>query len=695
MSFNSADTPSSLYLLVDEHAGGILVPWIKYSRSTGDYSILEEYLDTARNSQLGALRRKKGRGKSGPNILDDINQDRLGADDFLKALKILDGFSACGQKVFKYRELVWDIEQRGRMGENLLHICLLHNTADMNDLAKQIVNRFPKIVNDIFISEDYYAKGFGTIFLTNTIQNCKYYNEIGLTLLAAAAHFYQDCFRLLRAFRADPNKTDTNGNTVLHLTVIHDLPEMFTLAYNSGASLSIRNNLKLTPLALAARLANKRMFSLLLECEMDIVWRYGNIVCKAYPLVEIDSIREEDGDLNPCSVLANVVYGDKSSHLDFFDGLLEELLERKWEAFAKRRLFQSLFGYLWFLLVFYIAFATRNVTESYEEEGDSLPLNMTDFNDVIITVQHLSHFESGRNEPLQKHCHLWNYNGGKKQMLRFCCEILTLLAVLVRTTKDIVDMQQIGMKRWWLAMSAFPEKVLHKVSQLTLLLIVPIRTACFLHPVMLLLENVMTITVVLMTTMHFLFYCRGMKFVGPFVLMVYKIIVRDMLRFLLIYSVFVLGFAQAFYVIFHSCEMAEKNYQEEHGLHPDDDYRGKFENIMNSPREALMRMIIMSVGEFGAFYKNLNDCKSRVALQGKVFFSIYELLVTLMLLNLLIAMMTRTYEKIAETEKEWKRQVNSYLTHVPVGAGDSHVGTIVDKCRAYNGYIQLLTTTSQ
>ncbi|XGW29540.1 hypothetical protein V3C99_008960 [Haemonchus contortus] len=729
MSFNSADTPSSLYLLVDEHAGGILVPWIKYSRSTGDYSILEEYLDTAvksflynggkgklvsisvlvkrrnkeRNSQLGALRRKKGRGKSGPNILDDINQDRLGADDFLKALKILDGFSACGQKVFKYRELVWDIEQRGRMGENLLHICLLHNTADMNDLAKQIVNRFPKIVNDIFISEDYYGlsplhqaivnedvemvyflckKGadvhqrcYGSFFCADDqkasrtdslehewvdlVQNTRYTGQMywgELPLSFAACTNNQDCFRLLRAFRADPNKTDTNGNTVLHLTVIHDLPEMFTLAYNSGASLSIRNNLKLTPLALAARLANKRMFSLLLECEMDIVWRYGNIVCKAYPLVEIDSIREEDGDLNPCSVLANVVYGDKSSHLDFFDGLLEELLERKWEAFAKRRLFQSLFGYLWFLLVFYIAFATRNVTESYEEEGDSLPLNMTDFNDVIITVQHLSHFESGRNEPLQKHCHLWNYNGGKKQMLRFCCEILTLLAVLVRTTKDIVDMQQIGMKRWWLAMSAFPEKVLHKVSQLTLLLIVPIRTACFLHPVMLLLENVMTITVVLMTTMHFLFYCRGMKFVGPFVLMVYKIIVRDMLRFLLIYSVFVLGFAQAFYVIFHSCEMAEKNYQEEHGLHPDDDYRGKFENIMNSPREALMRMIIMSVGEFGAFYKNLNDCKSRVALQGKVFFSIYELLVTLMLLNLLIAMMTRTYEKIAETEKEWKRQ---------------------------------------
>ncbi|KHJ94905.1 ankyrin repeat protein [Oesophagostomum dentatum] len=134
-----------------------------------------------------------------------------------------------------------------------------------------------------------------------------YWGELPLSFAACTNN--QDCFRLLRAFKADPNMTDTNGNTVLHLTIIHDLPEMFNLAYKSGASLSVRNNLKLTPLALAARLANKGMFSLILECEMDIVWRYGNIVCKAYPLLEIDTIREDDGGLNPNSVLANVVYG--------------------------------------------------------------------------------------------------------------------------------------------------------------------------------------------------------------------------------------------------------------------------------------------------------------------------------------------------------------------------------------------------
>lgn len=39
-------------------------------------------------------------------------------------------------------------------------------------------------------------------------------------------------------------------------------------------------------------------------------------------------------------------------------------------------------------------------------------------------------------------------------------------------------------------------------------------------------------------------------------------------------------------------------------------------------------------------------------------FVIYELLVTVLLLNLLIAMMARTYDEIAQTQMEWKRQVS-------------------------------------
>ena len=62
-----------------------------------------------------------------------------------------------GGRRVRYRELVWDIDARGKMGENLLHISLLHNTADMNELTRCMVQRFPKIVNYIFLSEEYYG----------------------------------------------------------------------------------------------------------------------------------------------------------------------------------------------------------------------------------------------------------------------------------------------------------------------------------------------------------------------------------------------------------------------------------------------------------------------------------------------------------------------------------------------------------
>ncbi|CAI2358206.1 unnamed protein product [Caenorhabditis sp. 36 PRJEB53466] len=281
--------------------------------------------------------------------------------------------------------------------------------------------------------------------------------------------------------KADPNMPDTNGNTVLHLTVIHDLPEMFMLAVELGANLHVRNNLKLTPLALAARLAKKQIYDLILECDMDISWRYGPVVCKAYPLNDVDTIQESDGSLNPNSVIANVVYGDKVEHLEFFDGLIEEVLESKWQTFGKKHLFKSLAGYIYFLTVFYVAFMTRDahILNANDEEPEDIEADFSNFTNILST-----------GLSLREH-----------------------LAI------------------------------------------------------------------------------------------------------------------------------------------------ARFENIMEDGWEAVMRMFIMSVGEFGALYKNLNECKSSIAPQSKVFFILFELIVTVMLLNLLIAMMTRTYEKIAETEKEWKRQV--------------------------------------
>lgn len=56
------------------------------------------------------------------------------------------------------RELCFDMNQRGSVGETLLHLCLLNGTRYHNELAKRLVNHFPKMVNDIYISDEFYGR---------------------------------------------------------------------------------------------------------------------------------------------------------------------------------------------------------------------------------------------------------------------------------------------------------------------------------------------------------------------------------------------------------------------------------------------------------------------------------------------------------------------------------------------------------
>jgi hypothetical protein len=43
------------------------------------------------------------------------------------------------------------------MGENLVGCCMMQGSAMHNKLAIRMIQQYPKLVNDIFISEDYYG----------------------------------------------------------------------------------------------------------------------------------------------------------------------------------------------------------------------------------------------------------------------------------------------------------------------------------------------------------------------------------------------------------------------------------------------------------------------------------------------------------------------------------------------------------
>ena len=78
---------------------------------------------------------------------------------------------------------------------------------------------------------------------------------------------------------------------------------------------------------------------------------------------------------------------------------------------------------------------------------------------------------------------------------------------------------------------------------------------------------------------------------------------------------------------------------------------------MENSGESVMQMFIMSLGGFNKVYKMMQYCQPVLNYIGKLEFVVFIGLVTVLLVNLLIAMMGNTYSEIAAIKNEWMRQV--------------------------------------
>merc|ERR1712227_201468 len=97
-----------------------------------------------------------------------------------------------------------------------------------------------------------------------------------------------------------------------------------------------------------------------------------------------------------------------------------------------------------------------------------------------------------------------------------------------------------------------PSRVCFLISCLLHQLTVPARILCLYH-----LDDALIQICMLSNGLYFLFFCRGFKLVGPMVIMIYRMLAQDLMRFGIIYSMFIIGFSQAYYIIFQSFEESE------------------------------------------------------------------------------------------------------------------------------------------
>uniref|UniRef100_A0A914YDM3 Ion transport domain-containing protein n=1 Tax=Panagrolaimus superbus TaxID=310955 RepID=A0A914YDM3_9BILA len=413
-----------------------------------------------------------------------------------------------------------------------------------------------------------------------------YWGEYPLAFAACLSQVA--CFRMLCAHGADPNWQDSNLNTVLHICTIRQNWTMFELALSQGANLHILNRQGLTPLTLAAYLARKQVKKISIS-----------IYTKKFEQM-FEHIVEVEREVHwTYGAVKSAAY--PLEHLDSIEPSTGKLNRNSALAiivYGNSTEHLSLLPHL----------LERLVHRKWETYG-------------IMNLPHV------------------NYNKMTAKSLFYT--ILNLMVVICATLYLLQmrsHIRNVGKALYFLSLSGFPAKSIFLVSCALMLIGFIMRLFCLDE-----VEDIIWIITVLLTALKFLYFCRGFKSVGPFVLMLYKIIIRDLIRFFMIYCIIMVGFSQSFYIIFLGYRRNDKDFDIE-----------KEGTIMYNVGETFIRMFIMSLTEFAVLFEQLELCD--LNLIGRITFIIYMLLVTMLLINMLIAMMTNTYTEVSANSLEWLRQ---------------------------------------
>ena len=155
------------------------------------------------------------------------------------------------------------------------------------------------------------------------------------------------------------------------------------------------------------------------------------------------------------------------------------------------------------------------------------------------------------------------------------------------------------------SMALCPSRVGFLLACLLVLLAVPLRLAC--QPTY---EDPLASLIMLLVPLYSLFFCRGFKTTGPFVTMIYRMMAADLLRFVIIYSIFVLGFSQAYYIIFIS--LGGGGGDGDDGEEGGDD-EDESSNPMDTAVESIISNFIMSLGNFGDYWEEFENTEHELA----------------------------------------------------------------------------------
>ncbi|CAF4142511.1 unnamed protein product [Rotaria sp. Silwood2] len=530
------------------------------------------------------------------------------------------------------------INARGAVGECPIHMLFLYATGKHLEIARDLIMRFPIIVTQIYNKPTYYGENILHIaivkretamvewllsndylepyreqLLTATatgdffeIGKPSYYGETPLGFACCTNQW--DIVEILLKYGADMNLTDSNDNTILHMLVICNLPEIYakfktrwieqqtinedkkTNDSESTKHTKLWNRLNkdgLTPLTLAADLGQAKMLSWLLYERKKIQWSYGNVSCLLHPLDQLDRDFYDDSKQRSLSVIEIMI---KNNNPELVHPIITSLIDTKWKFFANRILIRRFIITFLYLLVFLGTTILQQTRRETTEDENDMKIVSTD--GKFYNAIHKIIFRVGR--------------------------IIVISGALLKSAREIHEMRSLG---FWNYVNSTGSIFLENFVACSFC--IGIFTSQIFH----LYEMQQHETLVLAFTSligwgYMFFFIMPFRFTGPFVIMIYKMLFNDVLRFCIIYTIFLAGFSQSFFVLFN-----------ENG----------FQGYVSSIKQCFLGLL----GDFDLDYY----IGGQYPMTSVLFLVLYVVVITILLLNLLIAMMGDTYADVKKSAK--------------------------------------------
>lgn len=527
-----------------------------------------------------------------------------------------------------------DIFERGALGETALHIAVMN---DNLDAAVALMDGAPELINEPMTSEifqgvtplhiavmnqysdlvhhlisrggDVATPRVTGLYFRKRREGLLYCGEHILSFAACTGN--ENIISMIIDAGASTRVQDYKGNTLLHILVLQPNKNIacnaIDLIMARDAELDhqvpldmVPNSRGLTPFKLAAKEGNIVAFQHLVNKRRFIQWSLGPLTSHLYDLTEIDSWADN------MSVLEVIVSSQQKEARTILDVTpVKQLVSLKWNLYGKHYFRLLLLVYLLYIVTFTLCCVFRpikDLPENYTMPGRTIRIQKT------FAESYVTHSDN----------------------LRLVGEIISIVGAVAILLLEIPDILRVGAKRYFGQTALGGPFHVILITYACLVILLCTFRVCGVYRE----AEVMAVCLVL-GWCNVMFFARGFEMLGPFIIMIQKIIFGDLTKFMWLTFIVIMGFSTSLWMVYMTQEV------------------DSLPSYRSFP-VTLFSQLELSVGSIDLPVDQTIPVPPIV----HVLHFAYTVFSCTLLLNLLVAMMSDTQWRVAQERDElWRTQV--------------------------------------